>query len=64
MKPAFVLLCYLAGNPAGTLHLANINNCEYFKKFLTNQTIRIGEESKNYDCYCKLVNVNENMRLY
>ena len=64
MKPAFVLLCYLAGNPAGTLHLANVNNCEYFKKYLTNQTIRIGEESKNYDCYCKLINVNENMRLY
>jgi len=64
MKPAFVLLCYLAGNPAGTLHLANVNNCEYFKKYLTNQTIKIGEESKNYDCYCKLVNVNENMRLY
>ena len=64
MKPAFVLLCYLAGNPAGTLHLANINNCEYFKKFLDNQTIKIGEDEKNYDCYCKLVNVNENMRLY
>lgn len=64
MKPAFVLLCYLAGNPAGSLHLANVNNCEYFKKYLTNQTIKIGEESKNYDCYCKLVNVNENMRLY
>ena len=64
MKPAFVLLCYLAGNPAGSMHLANVNNCNYFKKFLSNQTIKIGEESKNYDCYCKLVNVNENMRLY
>ena len=64
MKPAFVLLCYLAGNPAGSMHLANINNCQYFKKFLSNQTIKIGEESKNYDCYCKLVNVNESMRLY
>jgi hypothetical protein len=64
MKPAFVLLCYLAGNPAGSMHLASINNCQYFKKFLSNQTIKIGEESKNYDCYCKLVNVNESMRLY
>ena len=42
MKPAFVLLCYLAGNPAGMMHLANINNCVYFKKFLSNQTIKIG----------------------
>ena len=49
MKPAFVLLCYLAGNPAGQLHFANVNNCDYFKKFLSNQTIKIGEESKNYD---------------
>ena len=64
MKPAFVLLCYLAGNPAGIMHLANINNCVYFKKFLSNQTIKIGEENKNYNCYCKLVNVNENMRVY
>ena len=64
MKPAFVLLCYLAGTPAGTLHLANINNCNYFKKFLSNQKIKIGEENKNYDCYCKLVNVNKQMRLW
>ena len=64
MKPAFVLLCYLAGNPAGQLHFANVNNCDYFKKFLANQTIKIGEETQNYDCYCKLVNVNENMRIY
>tara|TARA_R100001460_G_scaffold104741_1_gene150677 strand:+ start:384 stop:578 length:195 start_codon:yes stop_codon:yes gene_type:complete len=64
VKPAFVLLCYLAGNPAGMLHFANVNNCDYFKKFLDNQTIKIGEEIKNYNCYCKLVKVNENMRLY
>ena len=64
MKPAFVLLCYLAGNPAGQLHFANVNNCDYFKKFLTNQTIKIGEETKKYECYCKLVKVNEEMRLW
>ena len=64
MKPAFVLLCYLAGNPSGMLHFSSVNNCDYFKKFLSNQTIQIGEEQKNYDCYCKLVKVNENMRVY
>jgi hypothetical protein len=64
MKPAFVLLCYLAGNPAGTLHLANVNNCTYFKDRLANQTVKIGEETKRYDCYCKLVNVNKQMRLW
>ena len=64
MKPAFVLLCYLAGNPEGMLHFRNVNKCDYFKKFLTNQTIKIGEETKKYECYCKLVKVNEEMRLW
>ena len=64
MKPAFVLLCYLAGNPAGTLHLANVDNCKYFKKRLAEQSIKIGDETQRYDCYCKLVNVNEQMRLW
>ena len=64
MKPAFVLLCYLAGNPSGMLHFSSVNNCDYFKKYLSNQTIKIGEEQKNYDCYCKLVKVNESMRVY
>ena len=43
---------------------ASVNNCDYFKKFLDNQAIKIGEEIKNYNCYCKLVKVNENTRLY
>ena len=64
MKPAFVLLCYLAGNPAGTLHLSNVNNCTYFKDRLANQTVKIGEETQRYDCYCKLGNVNKQMRLW
>ena len=64
MKPAFVLLCYLAGNPAGSLHFASVGNCDYFKKYLSGQTVKIGQETKNYTCYCKLVNVNESMRLY
>ena len=64
MKPAFLLMCYLAGNPAGQTHFSNVKNCDYFKKFLDNQTIKIGEDEKNYDCFCKLVNVNETMRLY
>ena len=64
MKPAFVLLCYLAGNPAGTLHLSNVINCTYFKDRLAKQSVRIGEETKKYDCYCKLVKVNEEMRLW
>lgn len=64
MKPAFVLLCYLSGFPAGSMHLSNVNNCTYFKERLSEQSIRIGEENKSYDCYCKLVNVNKEMRLY
>ncbi len=64
MKPAFLLMCYLAGAPAGTLHFGNVTTCDYFKKFLHKQVIKIGEETKSYQCYCKLVNVNEKMRLY
>ena len=64
MKPAFLLMCYLAGTPAGQTHFANVNNCDYFKNYLDNQSIKIGEDEKNYDCFCKLVTVNENMRLY
>ena len=47
MKPAFVLLCYLAGQPAGMLHFSSVNNCDYFKKYLNDQTIVIGEEQKD-----------------
>ena len=64
MKPAFVLLCYLAGQPSGILHFSNIKNADYFKRFLDNQEIQIGEERKKYDCYIKLVKVNKGMRLY
>ncbi len=64
MKPAFLLMCYLAGNPSGQSHFADINNCIYFKKFLDNQSIKIGDEDKVYDCFCKLVKVNDKIRLY
>ena len=64
MKPAFLLMCYLAGAPAGTLHFGNVTTCDYFKKYLDNQSIKIGEDEKNYDCICKLVTVNETTRLY
>ena len=46
------------------MHLSSVDNCNYFKKALAKQIVRIGEENKTYDCYCKLVNVNEKMRLY
>ena len=64
MKPAFVLVCYLSGLPAGTMYLASVNNCNYYKDRLTKQEIKIQGEIKKYDCYCKLVNVNKDMRLY
>ena len=46
MKPAFLLMCYLAGAPAGTLHFQSVKTADYFKSFLDNQTIKIGEEEK------------------
>ena len=59
MKPAFVLMCYLSGAPAGVLHFENVNTCGYFKKHLTEQYVVIGEDQKRYSCFCKLVKVDE-----
>ena len=64
MMPAFLLMCYLAGNPSGTLHFQSVKTADYFKSFLDNQTIKIGQEEKKYDCFVKLVKVNEQMRLW
>ena len=47
MKPAFLLMCYLAGNPAGTLHFQSVKTADYFKsyleKFLKQKEYRIGK---------------------
>ena len=64
MKPAFLLMCYLAGNPQGTMHLSSIKNCIYFRDHLHKQVIKIGDESKSYECFCKLVTVNDKIRLW
>ena len=64
MKPAFLLMCYLAGNPAGTLHFQSVKTADYFKPYLDNQTVRIGDDTKEYDCFVKLVKVNKEMRLW
>ena len=64
MKVAFLLVCMLNGLPSGQAHFASINSCDYFKNYLDNQTIRMGEETRDYDCYCKFVNVNKDTRLY
>ena len=64
MKPAFLLMCYLGGNPAGTLHFQSVKTADYFKSYLDGQTVTIGQEQKQYDCFVKLVKVNEQMRLW
>ena len=64
MKPAFLLMCYLAGNPAGNLHFQSVKTADYFKSYLDGQTIVIGQEQKQYDCFVKLVKVNKEMRLW
>jgi len=64
MKPAFLLMCYLSGDISGTLHFRSITTAQYFKNFLDNQTVKIGDEEKKYDCFVKLVKVNEKMRLW
>ena len=58
MKPAFLLMCYLSGISSGSLQFVSINECLYYKDRLDGQSIKVGEEQKVYDCYCKLVMVN------
>ena len=60
MSPAFLLMCYLGGAPAGTLHFQNVDTCGYFKKSLTEQYVVIGEDKKRYSCFCKVVKVDKN----
>ena len=57
-------MCYLAGNPAGTLHFRSVKTADYFKSYLDNQSVTIGQETIKYDCFVKLVKVNEQMRLW
>tara|TARA_R100000773_G_C4131272_1_gene62044 strand:- start:11 stop:211 length:201 start_codon:yes stop_codon:yes gene_type:complete len=56
--PAFLLYCTLNGVPAGTCHFASVNTCMYFRDFLHNQNIKMLEETKNYQCFCRLVNID------
>ncbi len=66
MKVAFAILCFLDGFPQnGQAFFSNMHNCLYFSEFLSKQkSVKIGNEEKLYQCYCKLVNVNKDVRLY
>jgi len=59
MKPAFLLMCFISGLPSGEVHFKSVVDCNFYKKSLSGQSIKIREEQKYYDCYCKLVIVNE-----
>ncbi len=54
MKPAFVLLCYLAGEPAGMLHFSSVNNCDSIIR-----TNLIVSESLN----CEINNNNDSLEV-
>ena len=71
MKPAFILICMMAGIPEknGRMFLSSINNCVYFKEYLTKQSVTMKNkdgkvETKMYECICKLTKVPEETRLY
>ena len=44
MKPAFLLMCYLAWNPAGTLHFQSVKTADYFKSYLDGHILK-GDKS-------------------
>ncbi len=71
MKPAFILICMMSGIPEknGRMFLSSINNCVYFKEYLTKQSVTMKNkdgkvETKMYECICKLTKVPEETRLY
>ena len=71
MKPAFILICMMSGIPEknGKIFLSSINNCVYFKEYLTKQSVTMKNkdgkvETKMYECICKLTKVPEETRLY
>ena len=71
MKPAFILICMMSGIPekSGRMFLSSINNCVYFKEYLTKQSVTMKNkdgkvETKMYECICKLTKVPEETRLY
>ena len=45
--PAFMLMCFLSGAPQGTMYFQNMDTCKYFRDGLSNQTIKMGEETKS-----------------
>ena len=67
MKVGFAILCFLNGFPSGTnqVFFSNMHNCLYFSEFLSKQkSVKIGDEDKQFSCYCKMVMVNKKVRLY
>ena len=71
MNPAFILICMMSGIPEknGRMFLSSINNCVYFKEYLTKQSVTMKNkdgkvETKMYECICKLTKVPEETRLY
>ena len=71
MKPAFILICMMSGIPEKNcrMFLSSINNCVYFKEYLTKQSVTMKNkdgkvETKMYECICKLTKVPEETRLY
>lgn len=55
LVPAFMLMCFLSGTPQGQMYFRNMDTCNYFRDGLSNQTFKMGEETKNYYCWCKMI---------
>jgi hypothetical protein len=52
---SFLLACFLNGALQSSVHFANINDCNYYKRGLNNQEYIKGNEPQLYNCICKLV---------
>ncbi len=66
MKAAFILMCFMTSplQYSGDIKFSNVNNCNYFKKRLHGQVMKLGDQVRNYECMCKATMVKESTRLF
>lgn len=51
----FLLSCLLGVANTGSIYFKNINDCLYYSKRLSGQTMETEEGTKTYKCICKVV---------
>ena len=66
MKAAFIMMCFMTSplQYSGDIKFSSVNNCMYFKNKLHGQVMKLGEQTRKYECMCKATLVNKGTRLF